>query len=113
MSANVGIGELAPLGAVSDKPIEIPFDVNVKGAICTVQKTLPILRPGSSFTLKASIVVIKRFAIWSVYSAAKAAVRLAAHGLRISKETGFVSIRSPWVHRQFWARQRGLNNGRD
>ena len=73
--ANAGIGDLAPLGALNDKHIDSLFNVNVKGVIYTVQKALPLLRPGSSIVLNASIVASKGFPNWSVYSATKAAVR--------------------------------------
>jgi NAD(P)-dependent dehydrogenase (short-subunit alcohol dehydrogenase family) len=43
--------------------------------ILTVQKALPLLAPGASVILNASIVASKGFAEWSVYSATKAAVR--------------------------------------
>jgi NAD(P)-dependent dehydrogenase (short-subunit alcohol dehydrogenase family) len=47
----------------------------VKGVIFTVQKALPLVPDGGSIILNASIVATKGFADWSMYSAAKAAVR--------------------------------------
>src|SRR5258708_36805139 len=55
--------------------IDYHLDVNVKGVIWTVQKALPLMRPGGSITLNASIVASKGWANWSVYSASNAAVR--------------------------------------
>jgi NAD(P)-dependent dehydrogenase (short-subunit alcohol dehydrogenase family) len=43
--------------------------------ILTVQKALPLLAPGASVILNASIVVSRGFAAWSVCSATKTAVR--------------------------------------
>lgn len=73
--ANAGIAGLAPLGSIAESQIDAIFNVNVKGLIFTVQSALPLLRPGSSIILNASIVASKGFAGWSVYSATKAAVR--------------------------------------
>ncbi len=73
--ANAGIVQPAPLGHLSEDHIDQTFDINVKGVVWTVQKALPLLRPGSSIILAASIVASKGFANWSVYSASKAAVR--------------------------------------
>ena len=36
------------------------FNVNVKGLLFTVQKALPLLQPGGSIVLNASIVAIER-----------------------------------------------------
>src|ERR1700720_5061273 len=51
--------------------IDYHLDVNVKGVIWTVQKALPLMRPGGSIILNASIVASKGWANWSVYSASK------------------------------------------
>jgi hypothetical protein len=47
----------------------------IKGVIHPVQTALPLLAPGASVILNASIVASKGFAEWSVYSATKAAMR--------------------------------------
>ena len=49
--------------------------MNVKGLLFTVQKALPLLQPGGSIVLNASIVATKGSPAMSVYSATKAAVR--------------------------------------
>src|SRR5258708_40308582 len=54
--ANAGIGEFAPLGAITEEHFDKTFDVNVKGLLFTVQKALPLLKDGSSIILNASIV---------------------------------------------------------
>jgi len=73
--ANAGIAEAAPLGAISEDMFDRTFGANVKGALFTVQKALPLLRDGASIILTSSIVGSKGFANVSVYSATKAALR--------------------------------------
>lgn len=73
--ANAGGATLAPLGSLTEEDVDYQLDVNVKGVIWTVQKALPLMRPGGSVILNASIVATKGWANWSVYSATKAAVR--------------------------------------
>lgn len=73
--ANAGIGELAPLGHITEEGFDKQFNVNVKGLLFTVQKALPLLQPGASIVLNASIVSVKGNPAMSVYSATKAAVR--------------------------------------
>jgi len=73
--ANAGTGEFSLLGQISEDHFDKQFDVNVKGLLFTVQKALPLLQPGASIVLNASIVSIKGNAAFSVYSATKAAVR--------------------------------------
>src|ERR1700733_11765674 len=73
--ANAGTGALAPLGQISEEHFDKQFDVNVKGLLFAVQKALPLLQPGGSIVLNASIVSITGSQAFSVYSATKAAVR--------------------------------------
>ncbi len=73
--ANAGIGDVAPLGQLTEKHVDTLLDINIKGVIWTVQKALPLMSPGGSIILNASIVASKGWANWSVYSATKAAVR--------------------------------------
>ncbi len=73
--ANAGVGEFAPLGAISEEHFDKTFDANVKGLLFTVQKALPLLVDGGSIILNASIVSSKGFQAFSVYSETKAAVR--------------------------------------
>ena len=73
--ANAGLGEFAPLGSITEAHYDKTFDVNVKGALFTVQKALPLLVDGASVILNASIVSIKGMPAFSVYSATKAALR--------------------------------------
>jgi NAD(P)-dependent dehydrogenase (short-subunit alcohol dehydrogenase family) len=73
--ANAGTGEFAPLGQITEQHFDKTFNVNVKGLLFTVQKSLPLLQAGSSIILNASIVASKGMPAFSVYSATKAAVR--------------------------------------
>ena len=73
--ANAGGGELAPLGGISEEHFDKAFRVNVKGLLFTVQKALPLFQDGGSIILNASIAGSKGMEAFSVYSAAKAAVR--------------------------------------
>jgi NAD(P)-dependent dehydrogenase (short-subunit alcohol dehydrogenase family) len=73
--ANAGTGAFAPLDQISEEHFDKQFDVNVKGLLFTVQKALPLLQPGGSIILNASMVSITGSPAFSVYSATKAAVR--------------------------------------
>lgn len=73
--ANAGIGEFAPLGQITEDHFDKQFNVNVKGLLFTVQKALPLLQPGGSIVLSASIASTTGSAALSVYSATKVAVR--------------------------------------
>jgi NAD(P)-dependent dehydrogenase (short-subunit alcohol dehydrogenase family) len=73
--ANAGTGALAPLGQISEEHFDKQFDVNVRGLLFAVQKALPLLQPGGSIVLNASIVSTTGSTAFSVYSATQAAVR--------------------------------------
>jgi NAD(P)-dependent dehydrogenase (short-subunit alcohol dehydrogenase family) len=73
--ANAGTGAFAPLGQITELHFDKQFNVNVKGLLFTVQKALPLLQPGGSIVLNASIVSTTGSPAFSVYSATKAAVR--------------------------------------
>ena len=73
--ASAGAGAWAALGSITEEQVESTFNVNVKGTIFTVQKSLPLLNPGASIILTGSIAAQKAFAGLSVYGASKAALR--------------------------------------
>jgi NAD(P)-dependent dehydrogenase (short-subunit alcohol dehydrogenase family) len=73
--ANAGAGAFAPLEQISEEHFDKQFEVNVRGLLFTVQKALPLLQPGGSIVLNASIVSTTGSPAFSVYSATKAAVR--------------------------------------
>ena len=73
--ANAGGGPLVPLGSITEEHYDSVFNVNVKGMVFTVQKALPLMPRGGAIVLTGSIVGIKGFPGFSIYSATKAAVR--------------------------------------
>jgi NAD(P)-dependent dehydrogenase (short-subunit alcohol dehydrogenase family) len=73
--ANAGVGELAPLGEITEEHFDKAFHINVKGLLFTVQKALPIFSDGGSIILTGSIAASNGAEAASVYSATKAAVR--------------------------------------
>ena len=73
--ANAGVGELVPLGAITEAHFDKTFGINVKGLLFTVQKALPLFQDGGSIILNASIAASTGFEGLSIYSATKAAVR--------------------------------------
>jgi len=73
--ANAGLGQVAPLGAVTEEHFDREFDINVKGLFFSVQKALPLFKDGGSIILNSSVAGYKGIGGFSVYSATKAAVR--------------------------------------
>jgi NAD(P)-dependent dehydrogenase (short-subunit alcohol dehydrogenase family) len=73
--ANAGVGDLAPVGQITEQHFDKLFGINVKGLLFTVQKGLPLMPDGGSIILNGSIAGIKGMEAFSVYSATKAAVR--------------------------------------
>jgi NAD(P)-dependent dehydrogenase (short-subunit alcohol dehydrogenase family) len=73
--ANAGVGEVAPLGSISEEHFDKASHINVKGVLFTVQKALPLFINGGSIILNASIAASKGLDAASVYCASKAAVR--------------------------------------
>jgi NAD(P)-dependent dehydrogenase (short-subunit alcohol dehydrogenase family) len=73
--ANAGVGELVPLGEITEEHFNKTFGINVKGLLFTVQKALPLFQDGGSIILNASIAASKGIVASSVYNATKAAIR--------------------------------------
>jgi NAD(P)-dependent dehydrogenase (short-subunit alcohol dehydrogenase family) len=73
--ANAGVGEYAPLGAITEAQFDETFAVNVKGTLFTVQKALPLLRSGGSILVIGSIITNRAIGGFSIYGATKAAIR--------------------------------------
>ncbi|GAB3669875.1 SDR family NAD(P)-dependent oxidoreductase [Saccharopolyspora tripterygii] len=95
--ANAGIGTSAPFGEVSEEQLDALFATNVKGTVFTVQKALPLLRPGASIILTGSTAAARPQPGLEVYGATKAAVRNLARGwAHSSREHGFrVNVLAP------------------
>ncbi len=78
---NAGVASMRPVEAVDEEDFDFQFDVNVKGAYFTVQKSLPLLNNGAAIVLNTSISNQLGDANTSVYSATKAALRSLARTL--------------------------------
>jgi NAD(P)-dependent dehydrogenase (short-subunit alcohol dehydrogenase family) len=98
---NAGGGTMLPLGAITEDHYDDIFGRNVKGALFTVQKALPLLADGASVILAGSITGSTGNAACSVYSAAKAAVRNFARTwtLDLKKRGIRVNVLSPGATR--------------
>jgi len=73
--ANAGVLERAPLGEITEEHYATLMDTNVKGALFTVQKALPLLSNGGSIIVTGSVAGSKGTVGQTVYGATKAAVR--------------------------------------
>ncbi len=73
--ANAGIGRFKSLADTTEAIFDQIFDINVKGVFFTVQKAIPLLRPGASVILDASIGARVGRPGAAAYAASKAAVR--------------------------------------
>ena len=73
--ANAGTYEMQMLADVTEASFDKAFDLNVKGVLFTVQKSLDILTDGASIVLLGSVGASKGFGGFSVYNATKASVR--------------------------------------
>jgi len=73
--ANAGVGEFVPLGKISEEHFDKLFNINVKGALFTVQKGLPLMNDGGSIILTGSVAGSKGTPANGVYAATKAAIR--------------------------------------
>lgn len=73
--ANAGVGDFAPLGAITEEHFDRIFSINVRGTLFTVQKALPLLKDGGSIILTGSTTGTTGTPAFSVYSASKAAIR--------------------------------------
>jgi NAD(P)-dependent dehydrogenase (short-subunit alcohol dehydrogenase family) len=71
---NAGVGEFAPVEAVTEEMFDSVMDINFKGAYFTIQKALPLLNDNASVVLNASIVANIGMPNSSVYAASKAAL---------------------------------------
>src|SRR5262249_45604924 len=80
--ANAGFYEHGSFGEITEEHFDNTFATNVRGVLFTVQKALPLLRPGASGILTASIASITGFPSFPAYDATPAAARsLARSGI--------------------------------
>jgi NAD(P)-dependent dehydrogenase (short-subunit alcohol dehydrogenase family) len=73
--ANAGFAEFAALGSITEEHFDKLFSINVKGALFTVQKALPLMNDGGSIILTGSVASVKGTPAFWVYGATKAAIR--------------------------------------
>ncbi len=73
--ANAGLAEFSPLANMTEEHFDKLFNINVKGALFTVQKALPLLNDGGSIILTGSVAGVKGTPAFGVYGATKAAIR--------------------------------------
>jgi len=73
--ANAGGGEFVPLPFVTEAQFEKYVGINFKGTLFTVQKALPLMRPGSAIVITGSTSSVEGTPAFGVYAATKAALR--------------------------------------
>lgn len=73
--ANAGMGEIAPLGTITEAGFDRVFETNVKGVTFTVQGALPLMREGGSVVIIGSTASISPGPGLGLYGATKAALR--------------------------------------
>ncbi|OGB25305.1 MAG: short-chain dehydrogenase [Burkholderiales bacterium RIFCSPLOWO2_02_FULL_57_36] len=95
--ANAGIAKPAPFADADASNIDDQIDVNLKGVIYTVQKTLPLLNNPASIIFTSTTLAEQGANNLGIYSATKAAVRSLARTLSSElKERGVrVNVISP------------------
>ena len=79
--ANAGIALPKSISEVDEEHINTQIDVNFKGVLFTVQKTLPLLRKPASIIFNHTAMAERGVTGMSVYAATKAAVRSLARTL--------------------------------
>lgn len=73
--ANAGAGSQLKLGEITVEHCDEILDTNIKGTIFTVQKALPLMKPGGSIILTGSSAGTTGAPAFSLYGASKAGVR--------------------------------------
>lgn len=80
---NAAVAKAAPLEAVTEADFDEIFSVDLKGVFFTLQKSLPLLAPGASIIVTTSIANRLGSPNFSVYAAAKAALRSLVQSLAL------------------------------
>lgn len=73
--ANAGGGEFVPLPQVTEAQFDKYVGINFRGTLFTVQKALPLMRPGSAIVITGSTASVEGTPAFGVYAATKAALR--------------------------------------
>ena len=71
---NAGIFAPAPIGQISEEMFDQQMGINLKGAIFTIEKLLPVLNEGASIINLSSINAYTGMPMTAVYAASKAAL---------------------------------------
>ncbi|ADB49836.1 SDR family NAD(P)-dependent oxidoreductase [Conexibacter woesei] len=79
--ANAGIALFKPFDVLGDAEADRLLDINVKGVLLTLRRSLPLLADGGAIVLNASWTAHRGLAGGSVYAASKAAVASLARSL--------------------------------
>ncbi|WP_433064771.1 SDR family NAD(P)-dependent oxidoreductase [Dactylosporangium sp. CS-033363] len=75
LMANAGGGSFATLEEITPEDYRATFDRNVGGTLFTVQRAVPLLRPGASIILTGSTAASNGTPAFGLYAATKAAIR--------------------------------------
>ena len=78
--ASAGMGELVPLGEITEQHFDAAFGLNARGTLFTVQKALPLFSDGGSIFMTGSVASMKGYPGFSVYAASKAVLHAFARG---------------------------------
>ncbi|TDQ89543.1 SDR family NAD(P)-dependent oxidoreductase [Paraburkholderia silvatlantica] len=73
--ANVGAVDSVKLADVTIDSFNHNFEVNARGLLFTVQKSLPLMNNGASIILTSTIASLRGFPVRSAYAASKVALR--------------------------------------
>ncbi len=71
---NAGVFQPTPIGQISEESFDYQVSINLKGALFTVEKFLPIIKDGGSITNLSSINAYTGMPNTAVYAATKAAL---------------------------------------
>jgi NAD(P)-dependent dehydrogenase (short-subunit alcohol dehydrogenase family) len=71
---NAGVGPMQPVEAVTEAAYDDNFAVNVKGQFFTLQKVLPLMRPGGAIVLMSALGVYLGVTNYSVATATRGAM---------------------------------------
>lgn len=91
--ANAGVALFKPLDVLDDAEVDRLLDINVKGVLLTLRRSVPLLADGGAIVLNASWTAHRGLAGGSVYAASKAAsaslarslaAELAPRGIRVN-----------------------------
>jgi NAD(P)-dependent dehydrogenase (short-subunit alcohol dehydrogenase family) len=110
--ANAGVAVFQPIELTTEKDFDFQFDVNVKGVFFTLQKIVPLLKPGSAVLLTSSVAGSIGSAVSAVYGATKAAVRSMGRtfsGAYVSKGLRFNVLSPGPIETPIWDRPGGLS----